>query len=44
MREFGFSKDDKPDEFRIVLALISDEKGLPLSYKVFPGSTPEMKT
>ncbi|MDE3269663.1 MAG: transposase [Pseudomonadota bacterium] len=44
MGSVGFSKDCKFKEAQIVLALITTTDGLPISYKVFPGNTHEVKT
>ena len=42
--EFGYSKDGKSGEVQVVLAVLSDQKGLPISYELFPGSTSEFET
>lgn len=44
LRDFGYSKDGKFNEVQLVLAVLSDEEGLPLSYQVFSGGTGEAKT
>lgn len=44
LREFGFSKDCKFKEVQIVLSLFTNDEGLPIGYKVFPGKTSEGKT
>lgn len=44
MRSFGFSKDCKFKETQVVFALITTVEGLPITYKVFPGNTHEVKT
>ena len=44
LREFGYSKDGKFNEVQLVLGVLSDEEGLPLSYEVFRGGTGEAKT
>lgn len=44
LRAFGFSKDCKFKETQVVLALITTTEGLPISYRVFPGNTHEVKT
>jgi len=44
LRNFGFSKDNKFKETQLVLALITTQDGLPITYKVFPGNTQEIKT
>ena len=44
LKQFGFSKDNKFNEVQVVLALLTDGQGLPLTYEVFPGNTAETKT
>lgn len=44
LRNFGFSKDCKFKETQIVFALITTVKGLPITFKAFPGNINEMKT
>ena len=44
LRSFGFSKDCKFKETQIVLALITNNEGFPISYEIFPGNTFEGKT
>lgn len=44
LRDFGYSKDGKFNEVQIVLAVLSDDQGMPLSYEVFSGATAETKT
>ena len=44
LKQFGFSKDGKFKEVQIVLALLTDGDGLPITYEVFPGNTAEAKT
>ena len=44
LRSFGFSKDCKFKEIQVVFALITTVEGLPITYKVFPGNTHEVKT
>jgi transposase len=41
LRVFGFSKDCKFKEVQVVLALVTTTKGLPITYKLFPGNTYE---
>jgi transposase len=41
LRNFGFSKDCKFKEVQVVLALVTTTKGLPITYKLFPGNTYE---
>ncbi len=42
--EFGYSKDGRPGEVQVVLAVLSDIRGLPITYKLFPGNTSEFET
>ena len=44
LKQFGYSKDGKFNEVQIVLALLTDGDGLPLTYELFPGNTAETKT
>lgn len=44
LRNFGFSKDCKFKETQIVLALVTNNKGIPLTYEIFPGNEGEGKT
>jgi transposase len=44
VREFGFSKDGKMNEVQVVLALLIDKDGRPISFEVFPGNTFEGHT
>jgi len=44
IRQFGFSKDLKFKETQIVLALVTNREGHPLSYELYPGSTSEGST
>jgi len=41
LRSSGFSKDAKFKETQVVLALVTTSKGLPITYKLFPGKTYE---
>lgn len=41
LRDFGFSKDCKFKEVQVVLALVTTTKGLPITYRLFPGNTYE---
>jgi transposase len=41
---FGFSKDQKTHLTQVVLALATNEEGLPVGYKLFPGNTAETST
>ena len=44
LKDFGYSKDGKFNEVQVVLAVLSNEDGLPLSYELFPGNTSESGT
>lgn len=44
LREFGYSKDCKFNEVQIVLCLVVDSAGKPLTYEIFPGNTSEGQT
>ena len=44
LREFGFSKDCKFKETQVVLALVTNFEGHPLTYELFPGNTNEGRT
>lgn len=44
LRNFGFSKDGKFKEVQVVLALVTNFEGHPLSYEVFSGNTSEGQT
>ena len=44
LRDFGYSKDGKFNEVQLVLAVLSNQQGLPVAYEVFPGHTAETKT
>lgn len=44
LRGFGYSKDGKPGEVQVLLALMVTRDGLPVSYEVFPGWTYEGHT
>lgn len=41
LRQCGFSKDHKFQETQVLLALMVTKAGLPIGYKLFPGSTYE---
>ena len=43
LRAFGYSKDQKYHCTQVVLALATDEDGLPIGYELFPGNTAEVK-
>lgn len=44
LREFGFSKDGKFNNTQLVLALATNELGLPIGYELFQGNCAEVKT
>ena len=44
LRNFGFSKDCKFKETQVMLALVTTTKGLPITYRLFPGNTYEGST
>ena len=44
LRAFGYFKDQKYHCTQVVLALATDEDGLPIGYELFPGNTAEVKT
>jgi len=44
LRKQGFSKDNKPQQPQIVVALMVTREGFPVGYQVFPGNTFEGKT
>ena len=44
LREFGYSKDHRFNTTQVVLALATNEKGLPLGYELFSGKTAEVTT
>jgi len=44
LRLFGFSKDHKSQEVQVVMGLLIDNQGLPISYELFPGNTMDQNT
>lgn len=44
LREFGFSKDGKFNNTQIVLALATNDAGLPIGYELLPGNCAEVHT
>ncbi len=44
LRAFGYSKDHRFNTTQLVLALATNEDGLPLGYELFPGNTAEVGT
>src|ERR1700751_5522014 len=43
-REFGYSRDKRPDCVQVVIALIVTPEGFPLAYEVLPGNTSDKTT
>jgi len=43
-RQFGYSRDHRPDCVQVVLALIVTPEGFPLAYEVMPGNTADKTT
>ena len=41
---FGYNRDGKSGKQQIVLGLLCDDQGVPLSIEVFPGNTSDTKT
>ena len=41
---FGYSRDKKTGKLQIVIGMLCDEQGWPLSIEVFPGNTTDTKT
>jgi transposase len=44
LRAFGYSKDHRFNTTQVVLALASNQDGLPVGYELFAGNTAEVKT
>ena len=44
LRMFGFSKDHKNNEVQVVMGLLLDNNGIPISYELFPGNTMDQST
>jgi len=44
LRDFGFDKDGKINEVQVVMALLIDGEGRPISFELFPGNTFEGHT
>jgi transposase len=44
LRMFGFSKDNKHQEVQVVMGLLLDNNGIPISFELFPGNTMDKKT
>jgi len=41
---FGYSKDNKGDKVQVVLGVVLDDEGMPLTYELYPGNTFEGST
>lgn len=44
LRQFGYSKDQRFNTTQVVLALATNQDGLPIGYEVFEGNKAEVKT
>ncbi|MCC5839420.1 MAG: IS1634 family transposase [Opitutales bacterium] len=44
LRQFGYSRDKRPDCLQVVIALIVTPEGFPLAYEVLPGNTSDKTT
>jgi transposase len=44
LRMFGFSKDHKNNEVQVVMGMLIDNNGIPISFELFPGNTMDQKT
>jgi len=44
LRLFGFSKEHKNNEVQVVMGLLMDSQGMPISYTLFPGNTMDQST
>lgn len=44
LRMFGFSKDHKNNEVQVVMGLLLDNNGIPITYELFPGNTIDQNT
>lgn len=44
LKKFGFSKDNKVNQVQVVMGLLIDANGIPVSYELFPGNTNDFKT
>jgi len=44
LRQFGYSKDCRFNTTQVVLALATNEDGLPIGYELFEGNKAEVKT
>ena len=44
LRMFGFSKDHNNNEVQVVMGLLLDNNGIPITYELFPGNTMDQNT
>jgi len=44
LRMFGFSKEHKNNEVQVVMGLLLDNNGIPITYELFPGNTMDQNT
>lgn len=44
LARFGYSRDKRPDQLQINIALVITPKGYPFYWQVLPGNTPDMNT
>lgn len=44
LADYGYSRDGRPDQKQIVIGLLTDQAGCPVSVEVFPGNTDDPKT
>ena len=44
LRMFGFSKSHKNNEVQVVMGLLIDNNGIPVTYELFPGNTMDQST
>lgn len=44
IRQFGYSRDGRPDREQIVIGVVMTEDGLPIAHYVFPGNTADRAT
>ena len=44
LRMFDFSKDHKDNEVQVVMGLLLDNNGIPITYELFPGNTMDQST
>ncbi len=44
LKKFGYSKDNKVNQVQVVMGLLIDAEGIPISYELFPGNTSDFTT